>query len=151
MKTNTNMLAKAIALAAKVFESTLDKGGKPYILHCLWVMNNVRHLGEEAMIIAVLHDVVEDFKITGITLEHLREMGFSTAVISGVAILTHDKENVEYDEYIRLVGAYPDKRIKEIKKKDLEHNSKVTRLKGLRQKDFERLQKYCTAYEYLKD
>lgn len=147
----TNMLAKAIALASRVFENTVDKGGKPYILHCLWVMNNVRHLGEEAMIIAVLHDVVEDFKITGITFEHLRKMGFSASVIAGLIILTHDKENVPYEEYIRLVGAYSDKRIKEIKKKDLEHNSKVTRLKGLRQKDFERLQKYCTAYEYLKD
>ena len=39
---------------------------------------------------------------------------------------------------------------REVKLRDLEHNSKITRLKGLRDKDFARLAKYQKAYEYLK-
>jgi len=53
-------LGKAIAIAATAFEGAIDKGGNPYILHCLWVMNAVRHLGEDYMIVAVLHDLLED-------------------------------------------------------------------------------------------
>ena len=40
---------------------------------------------------------------------------------------------------------------KAIKLTDLEHNSKITRLKGLRKKDFDRLEKYHRAYTYLLD
>lgn len=36
-----------------------------------------------------------------------------------------------------------------VKKRDLEHNSNITRLKGLRKKDFDRIEKYHTAYVYL--
>lgn len=56
-----NKLAQAIAFAANVFSEVTDKGGKPYILHCLRVMNSVDQNDEELMIIAVLHDVAEDF------------------------------------------------------------------------------------------
>lgn len=33
-------LALAIAITSEAFKNTLDKGGQPYILHCLRVMNN---------------------------------------------------------------------------------------------------------------
>jgi hypothetical protein len=38
-----------------------------------------------------------------------------------------------------------------VKREDIKDNSDVTRLKGLRQKDFERLEKYARAYTYLSD
>jgi hypothetical protein len=37
----------------------------------------------------------------------------------------------------------------EIKKKDLEDNCNLTRIKGLRKKDFDRVEKYHRAYIYL--
>ena len=40
---------------------------------------------------------------------------------------------------------------KKVKKKDLEHNSTITRLKGLRKADFDRLEKYSRSYVYLSD
>ena len=40
---------------------------------------------------------------------------------------------------------------KAVKLCDLEHNTKLTRLKGLRKKDFDRLEKYHRAYTYLMD
>ena len=50
------MLDKAIAIAAKEFEGKHDKGGNPYILHCLHVMHKVGPDDHELMIIAVHHD-----------------------------------------------------------------------------------------------
>ena len=64
-----NMLAKAIQIASEAHLNQIDKGGKPYILHPLWVMDRVRHLGEDYMVVAVLHDVIED---TNWTLDNLR-------------------------------------------------------------------------------
>ena len=138
-----NKLGLAISIAAKAFENKTDKGGNPYILHCLWVMNKVRHLGEEAMITAVLHDVPED---TEITLAQLSEMGFSEDIIGDLFLLTHKKET-PYMEYIKAISVSPV--ATEIKKADLEHNSNITRLKGLRKKDHDRIEKYSIAFMYL--
>jgi hypothetical protein len=41
-------LSKAIATASNCFINVNDRGGKPYILHCLHVMHNVSHLGDTA-------------------------------------------------------------------------------------------------------
>lgn len=54
------MLGKAIAITAQAFKDKKDKGGHPYIMHCLRVMYAVAHLGEEVMQAAVMHDLVED-------------------------------------------------------------------------------------------
>lgn len=139
------MLSKAIAIAAKAFEGRKDKGGKPYILHCLTVMQAVENLGEEAMIVAILHDIIEDCKEWN--QEALSKEGFSYAVIHKIFILTKNKDE-EYLAYIKRISG--DKICTAIKLADLRHNSDITRLKGLTKKDFDRLEKYCTAYEYLK-
>lgn len=139
-----NMLAKAIQIASTAHLNQTDKGGKPYILHPLWVMNAVRHLGEDYMIVAILHDVVEDCDIT-ITM--LREQGFNERVLKALSLL--DMRGVDYDERIKEISFDPI--AKAVKLRDLEHNSKITRLKGLRKKDFDRLEKYHRAYTYLLD
>lgn len=146
--TKNEMLSKAIALAAKVFDGHMDKGENPYILHCLWVMNKQDKNDPERMAAAVLHDVVEDFYITNITIGDLVRMGFSDKIVRVVGILTHDKENVPYMDYVK--GVAVDKDARAIKMADIEHNTQVNRLKSLGKKDFDRLEKYCTAYEYLK-
>jgi len=140
-----NMLGRAIEIAATAHAGQVDKGGKPYILHPLWVMDRVRHLGEDAMIVAVLHDVVED---SDWTIVKLASEGFSLKVIQALTLLTHDKDT-SYDEYIKAISTNPI--AKAVKLRDLEHNTKVTRLKGLRKKDFDRLEKYHRAYTYLMD
>lgn len=137
-----NQLANMIALVATKFQNRSDKAGRPYILHCLRVMNSV-HGDDEIKCIAVGHDLIED---TDVTEEMLRELGFSERVIFGIKILTHDP-SVPYDDYIKIISNYPD--CIEVKKSDLEDNSNITRLKGLRKKDFERMEKYHRAYMYL--
>lgn len=138
------MLAKAIALAAKWFEEKTDKSDKPYILHCLRVMNGVNQNDEELMCAAVLHDCIEDLPF--VNEDTLRQYGFSKRIISTISILTH-KKDVPYMEYIKNIALNKDAR--EIKLADLKDNSDITRLKGLRKKDFDRMEKYHQAWVYL--
>jgi (p)ppGpp synthase/HD superfamily hydrolase len=139
------MLGKAIEIAATAHSGQVDKGGKPYILHPLWVMDRVRHLGEDYMIVAILHDVMEDSEWT---FSDLISEEFNQNVMYALSLLTHDPA-VSYDDYIKLIATDPI--AKAVKLRDLEHNTKVTRLKGLKKKDFDRLEKYHRAYTYLMD
>ena len=68
-------IEKALQIAAKAHEGQKDKAGEPYILHSLRAMMSVD--GEEAQIVAILHDVIED---TSVTADHLRQAGFSQKV-----------------------------------------------------------------------
>ena len=136
-------LSIAIAIAANGFKDRTDKAGEPYILHCLRVMNNLHTRDKELQSIAILHDCVED----GVcTLNDLREAGFSDRVVTNVGILTHPK-GMPYMDYIKTIAPYPDARL--VKLADLRDNSDITRLKGLTKKDFDRMEKYHTAYTYL--
>jgi len=141
------MLGKAIAIASAAFEHKTDRGGHPYILHCLHVMHKVgqqtRH-DRDIMCIAVLHDLVED---TDWTIDGLREAGFNDRVLDGVACMTHSKDE-PYEVYIDRIAECEDAKI--VKRADLKHNTDITRMKGVRQKDFDRLVKYHKAYARLK-
>lgn len=141
-----NMLAKAIQIAATAHLNQVDKGGKPYILHPLWVMDKVRHLGEDYMIVAVLHDVIEDAVDPMEIYNDLIKEGFNQNIMYSLRLLCHD-DDMSYEDYIKAISTDPIARA--VKLRDLEHNSKITRLKGLRKKDFDRLEKYHKAYTYL--
>ena len=146
MKTqNAHLLSTAIAITAEAFIGKLDKGGQPYILHCLHVMNRMPKDDHELMMIAVMHDLLED---TDITHHELVEQGFSYRVVSALKVLTHD-HGMPYDDYIGWVALSEDATL--VKRADLRHNSDIMRMKGLRQKDFKRLEKYHRSFEYLKD
>lgn len=136
-------LSLAIALASNQFVGRMDKGGQPYILHCLRVMNNLHTRDHELMSIAILHDVVED---TDITFSELRRLGFSDRVINTLQLLTHDK-SVPYMDYIYKLAISDDARI--VKMADLEDNSSILRLKGVGEKDTDRMKKYHQAFTYL--
>lgn len=140
-----SLLGRAIEIATLAHSGQVDKGGRPYILHPLWVMNKVRHLGDDYMIVGVLHDVVEDSEWT---INELRNEGFSDEVTTALYLLTHTKDQ-SYDDYIKSISLNPLARA--VKIRDLEHNTKITRLKGLRKKDFDRMEKYHRAYVYLKN
>lgn len=109
------------------------------------VMNNVNQNDEELMSAAVLHDVIED---TEMEFNLLTQLGFSERVIGILYLLTHNKET-PYEEYIKAISVSKD--ATEIKLADLKDNSDITRLKGLRKKDIDRIEKYHRAYIYLKN
>lgn len=134
-------LDKAIALAAEKFIGVYDKSGEPYILHCLQVMNNVKKWNDvELEIAAVLHDIVED---ANINFDDLEELGYSPRVIKIIKHVTRE-DGISYDDEIARICNDQDSI--RVKMADLEHNSSILRLKGIRQKDLERIQKYHRAY-----
>ena len=137
-------LGTAIAITSEAFKDRTDKGGKPYILHCLHVMNKLKYENDEdLMMAAVLHDIVED---TDYDLNDLRELGFNERVVTLVMLLTHWPDQ-DYQEYIERIKKNAD--ATKIKIQDLRHNSDITRIKGLREKDFKRIEKYHNAYNFL--
>lgn len=139
------MLNKAIRIVAEAFDGKYDKGGKPYFMHCYHVMMQMDQSDEELCCIALMHDLIED---TDWTLAKVRELGFSERVCRALDFLTH-YERTTYDNYITGISYNEDARI--VKLADLRHNSDITRMKGLTKKDFERLEKYHRAYNYLKE
>ena len=132
-------LAKAIAIQAH--EGQLDKAGKPYIEHPRTVAGSVE--GDVAKAVAWLHDVVED---TSMTFDGLRDAGIAPEIINHVRLLTHDK-SVPYLDYIAAIKGDPVAR--EVKLADLRHNSDLSRLNTITDKDRERLAKYQQAMELL--
>ena len=133
--------AIAIAVAAHIGQK--DKGGKPYILHCLAVMNRVNQADDELMQIAVLHDVDED---TEYKCDDLFAMGFSNRVVSAVAVLSKRKGEV-YTEYLDRIARSPD--AIRVKLADLEHNMDLSRLKRVTLADETRVQRYKEAHHFL--
>lgn len=138
------MLCRMISLATKHHAGQFDKGGRPYILHPLTVMHRLRTDDEELQCIAVGHDLIED---TTVTTNELRDLGFSERVCVGIRDLTKfDSQTPE--EYRAAVKANPD--ATRVKIEDLRHNSDIRRLKGVRQKDIERMVRYHEFYLELK-
>ena len=136
------MLEIAYQLAKKAHAVQKDKGGEDYFNHPLYVSSLVNT--EDEKIVALLHDVVED---TDITLNDLKQQGFSTQIIDAVdAITKRDRE--EYEKYInRLIK---NKIAVKVKIADMTHNSDIARIKNPTTNDFERVQKYKEKIEYLK-
>lgn len=141
-----SMLGKAISIAAQVHEAQKDMGGNAYILHPLRVMMRLRTDDQELMQIAVLHDSIEDSN-GAVTIDSLHKEGFSERVLTALRRLTHNK-NDSYEEYIKNITTNKD--AVRVKIDDIRDNSDITRLKGLREKDFARMEKYHKAYLFLK-
>ncbi len=136
-------IEKAIEIALDAHRGQVDRAGQPYILHPLRLMAKMPT--KELMIIALLHDVVEDSRYT---LEDLRREGFSENIIKAVDSLTM-RNGEKYDDYIRRAKqnalAVP------VKLADLEDNMNIRRLQQIGEKDTARLQKYLNAYHFLTD
>ncbi len=139
------LLSTAIALAAEKHKNQFDKAGMPYILHPLKVMHYLKTDDQELMIIAVLHDVVED---TDVTFSDLYEMGFSGRVVGALRLLTKMPGETA-DEY--LAGIKTNADAIKVKLADLRHNMDARRLKGISAKDSARMDKYSRMYWELKD
>ncbi len=94
-------LDKAIEIAALAHAGQTRKNGTPYILHPIRVM--LRQHTQDGMIVAILHDVVED---TDATLDDLRRAGFEDHILSAISLLTH-ADGAPYDDYIRRITENP--------------------------------------------
>ena len=138
----TLLTKKAIKLAYKAHKDQYDKAGLPYITHPLHLAEGMSD--EYTTIAALLHDVVED---TDITLDDLAKE-FPKEVIDALKLLTHQK-GVPYMDYVAKIKT--NDIAKAVKIADLKHNSDLTRLDCITDKDLERIKKYQKALELLND
>lgn len=139
------LLNKMLVLTTTEFSGKFDKGGSPYILHCLKVMYYLKTDDEELQCIGLGHDLVED---TGVTYAQLREMGFTERIIDGIRAMTKVPGETNA-EYMVRIKANPD--AIRVKLCDLRHNSDIRRLKGVTAKDVARIEKYHNMYLELKE
>jgi (p)ppGpp synthase/HD superfamily hydrolase len=139
------LLERAIALAVEKHAGQSDKSGAPYILHPLRMMTRMKT--PETMMIAVLHDVVED---TETTLADLRQGGFPESVVAAVDALSR-REDESYEDFTIRAGA--NVLARPVKIADLEDNMNLLRLgtTGLAEKDVKRLNRYLRAWTKLTD
>lgn len=136
------LFSKAMELAVKVHAGKLDRGGKPYILHPLRIMHALSGRNDlHLMALALMHDVVEDSTLSWLELE---QMGFSPEFLADLKLLTHAPGDDYLEVYIANMNA--SRRACLVKAEDLRDNSDITRLKGVREKDIERMVKYHKAY-----
>jgi len=138
----TNNIEKAIEIALKEHTGQKEKAGAPYIFHCLRIM--LKGKTKEEQIAGVLHDTVEDTKIT---FDDLRAAGFSDDIIEAVDCLTKRKYE-QYENYISRVLS--NKIAIKVKLHDLEDNMNLLRLKEIKEKDIKRLNKYIDTYNKIK-
>jgi guanosine-3',5'-bis(diphosphate) 3'-pyrophosphohydrolase len=134
------LLSAAIHVATNAHHGQFDKGGNPYILHPFAVMGLLDSDDEELQCAALLHDVIED---TDVTYQDLRAAGMTERVIQAVSALTKQRGQT-YEEYKAGVFANPDAMA--VKLADLTHNTDVRRLKGVSEKDIQRMARYHTFY-----
>ena len=139
MMNKQEQLSLAISIAAQAHNNQYDRGGKPYILHPLHIMSQLL-FDTQLATIAVLHDVVED---TSWTTNSLHKNGMSYRVVHALDLLTHDPED-SYEQYIDKICTNYD--AIRVKRKDLEHNSDISRLKSVGKKDLDRRLKYSKAF-----
>ena len=132
---------KAYEIAKRAHLGQIDKAGEDYIKHPEKVASFVNSDEEKA--VAYLHDVIED---TELTLEDLREYGFSEEVLKAVDVITK-KKGQDYQTYLNSVKE--NKLARVVKLADLRHNSDLTRLINITEKDIERKEKYQKAIDFL--
>ncbi|MCA9089035.1 MAG: HD domain-containing protein [Planctomycetaceae bacterium] len=134
-------LVDAIRIAVNAHGEEPDLNGEPYVLHPLRVM--LAQHNEEARIVAVLHDVVED---TSVTLDDLAREGFSETILKAVQLLTKDPE-LSYKENIARVKDHPLARA--VKLADLQDNMDIRRIPEPTKHDLKRLKRYRAAWTVL--
>ena len=139
----TPVTKKALKLCFEAHKEQVDKSGMPYVFHPFHLAEQMQT--EEATVVALLHDVVED---TDYTIEDLTSMGFGKTITDAIALMTH-ADGVAYMDYVREIKNNPI--AKEVKLADLKHNSDLTRLDVVDESALNRREKYLKAIKLLEE
>ena len=126
-------------IAYDAHKEQTDKNGLPYIFHPFHLAEQMDT--EEEIIVALLHDVIED---SDATLDELRSYKFSEQVIGALSVLTHAND-APYSRYILAIKYSGNPIAVKVKLADLRHNSDETRLDTVDEKARERIGKYKKA------
>ncbi len=144
LKNNDNLIEKSLDLVLRLFADKTDKEGIPYIVHLMKVYSGVS--SENEKVVALIHDVVEDTKVT---FDDLRKLGYSDEIIIPLTYLTK-KKGEYYPDYIERIISSKDIHVYNVKLSDLKHNIDSNRIKNPSVDDYDRITKrYMPAYEKL--
>jgi GTP diphosphokinase / guanosine-3',5'-bis(diphosphate) 3'-diphosphatase len=138
-------LQHAIVIATFAHNGQWQKDGKtPYIMHPLHVMHQVPLIRDK--IVAVLHDILEDTKVTIKDIRHV----IPNEDICNALIAITKLPNEPYKDYLHRVKQNPI--ACRVKMEDLIHNLDLGRLgRAPTQKDRDRWGKYAHALAYLSE
>lgn len=139
----TSKITMAMSVCYEAHHGQIDKGGAPYVFHPIHIAEQMQT--EEEVVVALLHDVVEDSEYT---IEWLSNIGFSKSVTDAITLLTH-KKGVPYMDYIASIKSNPI--AKAVKLADLRHNSDLSRLYHIDEHVLKRVEKYKKAIELLEE
>lgn len=136
-------LKEAFRIAVEVHGDQRDKAGEPYLFHVMRVAMAMDT--DEERVVAILHDVIEDYDDTMETMADINE-AYGQDILSTVELLTRNKP---YLDYIRRLSTNP--LAVKVKLADLRDNMDGDRLRKLPTKEeAARLyKKYREAYEFL--
>ena len=113
----------------------------PYIYHPFYLATQMNT--EESIIIALLHDVVED---SHYSFEDIENHGFSPNIMAALRLLTHE----DSEDYITDIYRVKENELARIVKlADLKHNSDESRLHHIDDKTRERLHRYAESIKIL--
>jgi (p)ppGpp synthase/HD superfamily hydrolase len=135
-------LTTAIKIACEAHADQKDKAGEPYILHPLRLMQRFKNKAN--MIVAVLHDVIEDSQLD---LAFLETEGFDKSILKAVDAVTK-RDGEAYQDFIDRLSS--NSMAVKVKIEDLKDNLDLTRLTSINGKDLERIKKYHKALTFLK-
>lgn len=141
-------LGEVIALVSDAFKDRVDKSGVPYVLHCFAVMEGAKRRGVTdvgSLAAAFAHDLYED--------RESRFQEFRTICrdhgmvgVPGMVLALSRGSNESYKDFIHAIATSRMPDVIRIKMADLEHNSDITRLKGITESDITRIKKYHRSY-----
>ena len=136
---------QAYKIAKEAHKYQKDKSGTEYIIHPMTVASNVGN-NISAIILALLHDIVEDHSSKYNINILKREIHLGVYEVEALKLLTHDK-SVPYFDYIDKIKSNELAII--VKLADLKHNSDKSRLLTVTPKDEKRFKKYIKAINIL--
>lgn len=137
----TELTKKALKVCFDVHKDQVDKSGMPYVFHPFHLAEQM--VDEDTTIVALLHDVVED---SDLNRNDLLNMGFNKEIVEAIRLLTYTGKK-PYMEYIKDLSMNPIART--VKLADLKHNSDLTRLDVVSERDLSRYEKYKMAICFL--
>lgn len=118
------LVKKASLIMFDAHKEDYDKNGYPYVMHPMFLATQMS--SEEAVCVALLHDVIEDHG-DRYSFESLLAEGFPAVVVDALRLLTHE-EGVPYLDYVAKIAQNPLAR--EVKMADLRHNLDASRMDG---------------------
>lgn len=160
MYRDSNLLVyDALALATRLHDGQFDKTGQPYILHPmrvglrLWAENEEMGMPFDPELIATgfNHDTFEDtYACRGVVIGDLPD-----SVITAIEIVSRDKENETYQEFIHRIANSENRMAIRVKLADLADNLDPVRTARLRATDPDKSagleRRYLKAQAFLRE